>query len=268
MTGILFAIGGAVRLDGPILRSFLECSGGPEGQIIILPTASSQPDSGKEYAEGLAALGLKRPAWVLPVHQRSEANQAEFIQGVRQASGIFITGGHPVRLTATLSGTLLHQELLDAHRRGVTTAGTSAGAAALSTLMLSRGSSGAFARQQIAQFASGLGLVDGIIFDQHFRQRNRLGRLIFAIASNLQMIGVGIDEDTAIQLERDTLTVIGSGAAAVVDGSSVTDSDIAAAKSGQVIAISGIGLHILTAGCTFDLRNRTACIPIRNLPEG
>lgn len=262
MSGTIMAIGGNIRLDGPIIETFYQFSGGADGRIAILPTASERPESGTEYAQRLDELGLgsARSAWVLPVHERQHAGVPEFLNCIREATGIFITGGNPVRLTAVLGGTALHQELLAAHQRGAVIAGSSAGSAALGGLMIASGHGGPYARQRIAQFAPGLGILSNVIFDQHFRQRNRLGRLIYAVASNPSLLGIGIDEDTVAILQDDQLRVLGSSAVTIVDGSDVTESNVADAVSGQVIAISGVRLHVLTHGSTFDLQTRCARI--------
>lgn len=262
MSGTIMAIGGNIRLDGPILETFYQLSGGPDAHIAILPTASDRPESGTEFARRLDELGLRpaRSAWVLPVHARQDASVPEFIECIREATGIFITGGNQVRLAAVLGGTALHRELLAAHQRGVVIAGSSAGSAALGAMMITIGRGGLYARQRMAQFAPGLGIIANVIFDQHFRQRKRLGRLIYAVASNPGFLGIGIDEDTAAVLQGERLSVLGSSAVTIVDGSAITESDVAEAASSQVIAISGVRLHVLTHGCTFDLSTRSARI--------
>ena len=262
MSGTIMAIGGNIRLEGPIMEAFYHFSGGADGRIAILPTASERPESGTEYAHRLDEMGLRgaRSAWVLPVHTRQDTAVPEFLDCIREATGIFITGGNQVRLAAVLGGTIMHQELLAAHQRGAVIAGSSAGSGALSAVMIASGHGGPYARQRIAQFAPGLGLVSNVIFDQHFRQRNRLGRLIFAVACNPGFLGIGIDEDTAAILQGNRLRVLGSSAVTIVDGSAITESNVAEAASGQVIAISGVRLHVLTRGCTFDLQTRCASI--------
>jgi cyanophycinase len=263
MSGTLIAIGGAARMDGAALEAFYQYSGGADACITILPTASLREESGHEFTAAMETLGLKRPAQLLPVRQRCDCENSAFLQAVRQSSGVFLTGGNPLRLTTILGGTPLHQELLALYQRGAVVAGSSAGSAALSALMISQGSSGSHPRNRMANFVPGLGLISKLIFDQHFRQRNRMGRLIYAVASNPGLLGVGIDEDTAAIVQDNLLSVRGSSAVTIVDGTSITQSNLADLNGSQMAAVSGVRLHILTHGCTFDLDKRTAQIPTK-----
>src|SRR5512142_1450039 len=129
MSGGLLAIGGKVSADGLVLRHFLEHSGGVDGNILLLPTASVRVDPGEEVVAALTSLGLRRKAEVLEIYQREQAMDARLAKRVREASGVFMLGGNQMRLTAILGGTLLQAELLKAHQAGLTVAGTSAGAA-------------------------------------------------------------------------------------------------------------------------------------------
>lgn len=259
--GTLVVIGGAVRLDGDILREFYQRSGGADGRIVILPTASAREEGGIEYIDAFAALGLRCQAQILPVRTREDANQPEFVNAVREATGIFISGGHQARLVSILGGTLLHKAIIELYQRGYCVGGTSAGAAALSAVMIAFGHQGMLPRPHIAQFSSGLGLIDICIFDQHFRQRNRIGRLLYAVACNPSLLGIGIDEDTAVVIQGSSLTVLGAGAVTIVDGLSITSSDIGEMPPKKLVSMSGVQLHILTAGSTFNLEKRTASTP-------
>ena len=152
--------------------------------------------------------------------------------------------------------------MMDAYHRGVIIAGTSAGAAVMSKVMIAYGKGGPTPREGIAQFAPGLGLTDKIVFDQHFRQRDRLGRLLYLISAHPGLLGVGIDENTAAIVENASfVTVAGSGAVTIVDGSEIESTDVAEIEKGVPVAVSNIRLHVLTSGCSFDIRTRKANIP-------
>jgi cyanophycinase len=261
MTCQLMAIGGALSLEGDVLRSFLERSGGRAARVVILPTASGLPAAGEEYRAALKNLGMRQEAQILPVRQRTDASRPEIVEAVRSATGIFITGGNQVRLTVFLSGTPVHHALLEGYRTGVMVAGTSAGAAALAELMIAYGKNGNQPRQGQAQLLPGLGFLPGILFDQHFRQRARLGRLMMAMAANPALLGIGVDEDTAALIVGNLLKVVGRNAVTILDGAEMLSSNISEAPLRSLIALSGIRYHLLTAGCTFDLAQRAAQIP-------
>jgi cyanophycinase len=167
-----------------------------------------------------------------------------------------------MRLSSIIGGTRLESELHKAHQRGCVIAGTSAGAAILSKVMLAYGQSGGTPRERIAQFSQGFGFTDKIIFDQHFRQRDRLGRLAYAVAAHPGLLGVGVDENTAAIVENDSkISVIGRRAVTIVDGQNITASNVAEITASRPVAISGLQVHVLTPGCTFDIQKRTTHIP-------
>jgi cyanophycinase len=265
---VLMALGGAVAHNppGPVLKAFLEQAGGPEAEIVIVPTASARAEAGEEFVAAFQALGQISPARILPIRERGDAHQPMHLAALRAASGIFITGGNQVRLSATFGGTPAERELVAAYARGAVIGGTSAGAAILSAVMLAFGEDGPTPRQGLAQFSAGFGLSRRIIFDQHFRQRDRLGRLLFAVAQHPGLLGVGVDENTAALVTDDAcLTVIGEHAVTVVDGVDLAATDVADVAPGRPVALSGAQVHVLTAGCTFDLQTRTAVIPRQQL---
>jgi cyanophycinase len=259
----LIAIGGAVDFEEPIIfKEFIRRAGGADANIVILPQASGLKSTGDEYVRVFKGLGVKRKPISLEFRSRSDADLPRHIKAVRNASAVFITGGTQMRLSAIIGGTELEAELHNAYRRGAVIGGTSAGAAILSKVMLAYGQSGATPRERIAQFTQGFGFTDKIVFDQHFRQRDRLGRLAYAVAAHPGLLGVGVDENTAAIVENDSkISVIGKHAVTIVDGRNITASTVAEVTSSRPIAISGLQIHVLTPGCTFDIRKRTAYIP-------
>ena len=250
-------------MDGPVMEELFKRCGGAEGRVLIVPTASDSIRSGEGVVQALTALGMKTPPRTLPILQRADASDPDYLKALKEATGLFFCGGAQLRLTAVLGGTPFHHTLLEAYEQGLVVAGTSAGMAALSSTMIAHGHSGISPRQSICQFSPGLGFTDRLLFDQHFSQRHRLGRLIYAVLSNPHVLGVGNDENTAAVIVDDTLSVVGHGAVTIVDGSEMVESDVAELEYRELVAYSGIKMHLLKAGCTFHLLKRSAFIPIK-----
>ncbi len=258
----LVAIGGGIKWKNPvILQEFIQRAGGAKAHIVILPQASREEDTGKFYQNEFKKLGVKNPI-ALEFTQRINAEHASHIKAIRNATGIFFGGGTQMRIAALLGGTKLEDEILQAYHRGAVVSGTSAGTAILSTLMLAYGKPGATPREGMAQFSPGLGFTTKIIFDQHFRERDRFGRLAYAVSMHPGMLGVGVDENTAAIVTNDSLiTVAGSGAVTIVDGKELVDTDTPEITSGsKPVSISGLKVHILTHGCSFDIKKRKATL--------
>ena len=197
--GTVIIIGGAedkVR-DRVILSRFVSLAGGENATIAVISTASSMGmEAGERYRQVFGELGVPR---VRPLHAvtRPQANDEANAAAIRDATGIFMTGGNQLRLSSTIGGTILADAIMDRFRDGAVVAGTSAGASAMSSHMIAFGASGATPKHRMAQIAAGLGVLPGVIVDQHFQQRNRLGRLLSLIAQNPSLLGLGVDEDTA-----------------------------------------------------------------------
>jgi cyanophycinase len=270
--GTVIIIGGAedkIR-DRVILNRFVSLAGGPDATIAVVSTASSLgAEAGERYRQVFAELGC---ATARPLHAvtRPQANDETAAIAVRDATGIFLTGGNQLRLSSTIGGTRLADAILERFRHGAVVAGTSAGASALSSHMIAFGASGATPKHRMAQIAAGLGLLPGVIVDQHFQQRNRLGRLLSLIAQNPSLLGLGVDEDTAGVVGPDhVLEVIGRGSITVVDGAA-SETDAWEIKGHRPLMISGVVLHSLPAGYRFDLRrrHRVATPALHALPGG
>jgi cyanophycinase len=256
--GTVIVIGGAedkVR-DRVILGRFIALAGGPEARIAVIATASSLGiEAGERYREVFLELGA---AEVVPVNAvtRMQANDEHTAGVILGASGIFLTGGNQLRLSSMLGGTRLADAIMGRFRGGAVVAGTSAGASAVSSHMIAFGASGATPKHRMAQIAAGLGLLPGVIVDQHFQQRNRLGRLLSLIAQNPSLLGLGVDEDTAGVVGPDqVMEVIGRGSITVVDGAA-SETDAWEIRGHRPLMISGVVLHSLPAGYRFDLRRR------------
>jgi cyanophycinase len=242
--------------DRIILSRFVSMAGGADAHIAVISTASSLGDAATElYRELFTHMGAGSVSGLRPV-TREEANEESAADVIDEATSVFLTGGNQLRLASVVSGTRLGAALLRAHQRGVAIAGTSAGASAVSTHMVAFGASGASPKHRMAQVSAGLGLLKGIVVDQHFEQRTRLGRLLAVVAQSPSLIGVGLDEDTAAIVYADgTLEVVGKGSVTIVDGSQVL-TDAFQTKGHRPMMVSGAILHSLPSGYWFDLESR------------
>jgi len=266
--GVLIPIGGAESKDAdrPILSRFVGLAGGPGARIAVIPTASELDDTGDRYAAIFREHGAEVD--VLPITEREHAMQPGCVRSVEAASGVFLTGGNQLRLSTILGGTPLARAIRRRHAAGVPVAGTSAGAAILSEHMIAGGEPGATPKADGVILAPGLGLTKRLIVDQHFRQRDRLGRLLAAVAFNPFAVGVGLDEDTAIFMDADgTFEVMGSGAVTVVDPSDLVYSSMDSARPGQPVNLIGLTVHVLAEGGRFNTETRMAQAPPRPEPH-
>ena len=267
--GLLMAIGGAEdkARERVILRAFLEAAGGPDANLVVLATASEMADAGERYA-GLFEAMHAGTVEVLRVRCREDAVAAGagVLDLLELAGGLFITGGSQLRISAALGGTAIAATIRRRHAEGMVVAGTSAGAAVLSEHMISMGDSGATPRRRLVQMAQGLGLAPDVVIDQHFRQRDRLGRLVTALSYNPGPLGVGVDEDTAVVIDGDELRVIGNGAVTVLDASGLRYTDSPDVRRGQPLAALGLKLDFLTSGCRYDLKRRVGLPPLSETP--
>jgi cyanophycinase len=245
--GRLLAIGGAA---GPgLLARFAELAG---RHILVVATASAEPDDLEtRYVEAFDRLGAGsvRP---LRLSTRAAANDPAVAAELSAATGVFFTGGDQERITATLGGTLAESELQRlVANRALVLGGTSAGAAMMSGTMIVGGDGAA------VQTGPGLEFLPGVLIDMHFAERGRLHRLLAAVARYPHELGLGIDEDTAILVDGDRFEVLGSGSVTVVDAGAATH---LSAPAGGPIALAGARIHVLPAGCTFQLAGRRPSI--------
>jgi len=266
--GPLIAIGGAedkVR-ERTILRYFLEVAGGSDAAVVVLATASELADTGERYAELFYSLNADSVE-VLRIATREEAlvAGAEAHALLEYATGLFITGGGQLRLSSILGGTQVAAAIQARHAAGMLVAGTSAGAAFLSRHMIALGDSGATPRRRLVHLAPGLGLAPDLVIDQHFRRRDRLGRLLTALSYHPGMLGVGIDIDTAAVIDSEgSLRVLGTGAVTVVDARDMRHTDSHAVHRGQPVAMLGVKLDVLSSGYRYEIERRVAHPP----PQG
>ncbi|MGY0610746.1 MULTISPECIES: cyanophycinase [unclassified Luteimonas] len=258
--GWIIPIGGAEdkETNPRILKRFVEVSGGNEADIAVIPTASRLRETGVRYEELFDGMGAASVE-VVDFDTRRDCQEPSRLARLEQASGIFFTGGNQLRLSTILGGTDVARTIRLRNAQGVPVAGTSAGAGFLSEHMIAFGSEGSSPRASSVRLAPGLGLTNRFVIDQHFRQRDRLGRLTAALAYNPFAIGIGLDEDTAAFISpEDVLEVEGSGAVTVVDAHDLQFSSMAHADEDDPVCMLGLGVHILVAGATFNLHTRRA----------
>jgi cyanophycinase len=263
--GHLLIIGGAEDKlrQRQILARFVALAGGAEARVAIVSTASSLGDEATElYASLFHQFGIPDVRGLRPL-TREDANDPAAGELIGEATGIFMTGGNQLRLSSVIGGTLLGRAIVDRHRHGVIVAGTSAGASAISTHMVAFGTSGTTPKQRMTQMSAGLGLLPGVVIDQHFEQRNRIGRLLALIAQSPALLGMGIDEDTAALVSpAGVMEVIGKGSVTILDPARL-QTDAYEVKRHRPMMVSGVILHSLPSGYRFDLRKRRLLSPLR-----
>jgi len=257
--GRLVIIGGAEDKygDSRILEEVVDIIGGADSRLGIITTATKHPDEvGEEYKEVFYRLGVK-DVDIIDINTRDEANMDDYVDRLREVSGFFFTGGDQLRITSILGGTRAYDALYESFMEGTPVIGTSAGASVMSSTMIVEGNSNDAARKCTLKMAPGLNLVDGVIIDQHFDQRGRLGRLLCGVAENPGTLGIGIDEDTAIMvLPEDCFEVIGTNAVTIIDGKTIKSSNVSESQPNEILSIANACVHVLAKGYGFDFRRR------------
>ena len=261
--GYIIPIGGAEDRshDRLIHRRFVELSGADKADIVVIPTASELETTGDDYNRIFRDLGAAEVDY-LPITRRADCDNPRYLEMLDRATGIFLTGGNQLRLSTILGGTAIAQRIRRRNAAGAAVAGTSAGASIMSEHMIAGGESNSSPVEGAVSLAPGLGLTNAVIIDQHFTQRNRLGRLLTAASYNPFLIGLGIDEDTAAFIGPDgVFEVVGSGTVTVVDAANMTHSSMWEARPGQALTLLGLRVDVMGAGCRYDLIGRQAFAP-------
>ena len=258
--GHLLVIGGAEDKynERRILRKFLELAGGDKAEVLIVPVASDFPEFAADvYTQAFRNLGIANPR-VLRATSRQDVFQADPDELLEGVTGVFMTGGDQMRLVSILGGTKFADRLRRLVRETkIVLAGTSAGAAGMSTSMIVRGESTPHPHKNSVRLSPGLGFLQNIIIDQHFTERGRISRLITAVSFNPYNLGIGVDENTAIILNSGgILEVYGQGSVTIVDGSQITYNEIAEVGDNQEFSVCGVQLHVLRDGLQYDFLNR------------
>ncbi len=259
MPGTLVIIGGGEDRTGDrvVLSRVAELSGGADARIVVLGTATTVPDDvGPMYEKAFDGVGVGDVRF-LPCATREEANSPRTVEAIEHATGVFFTGGDQGRIAAVFGGSDADTALHTAWERGAVVAGTSAGAAMMSTTMILGG--GEQIPTNNVRTGPGLGFVSGIVVDMHFAERGRIARLLAVVAMFPHELGLGIDEDTAVVVSGTRFEVIGAGSVTVVDAGHATGVRIPADGTGP-IALTGAHIHVLPSGYAFELATRTPVI--------
>lgn len=256
--GFLIIIGGAEdkRGDSIILRQIVRMLSATD-LLTILTTATEYPEEiGYCYKDVFGKIGVENIS-ILNIDTRTEAESIKNCEILKKSRCVFMTGGDQLRITSILGGTAAGHILKELYLSGGIIVGTSAGASAMSSTMVVRGNDNEPARKCTLKMAPGLGLLDGVIIDQHFDQRGRFGRLLCGICENPGVLGIGIDENTAIKLFPDKhFEIIGDNAVTIIDGKSIKYSNVSELNPNDILAITGVTVHVLPEGYGFDLIER------------
>lgn len=269
--GRLLVIGGGEDRDErarPILARLVEISGGREARILVCSSPSSDAEGALDgYRRVFEELGAAEVLGA-PIEERTDADLPELVESVQRATAVFFTGGDPLRLTALIAGTHLSEAVrARLFREGLTVAGTGAGAAAMGSVMVGGGRSGSTVRRADVALLPGLGLWRDTVVETHFDQRGRVGRLLAVVAHNPQVLGIGVDENTAVEVELgERLTVRGEHAVTVFDGH-ITHTSAPSARDRDVLAVTDTLVHVLPAGHGFDLRCHRPLRPDRSVVD-
>lgn len=258
-TAVLVIGGAEDKIHGrQILHTFFQRSGGTDARIAIIPSASREPTViGSRYHDIFEEMGAKAIE-VIDIREREHGEDETWQAYVQDCTGVFMTGGDQLRLCGLLADTsIMDQVRLRAQAGEITLAGTSAGAAVMGYHMIAGGGSGESPNRALVDMTTGLGIIPEVIVDQHFHNRNRMARLLSAVASNVGKIGIGIDEDTCAMFEGDgTFQVIGKGTVTIVDPGEVSYTNYATVDTTEPLSIHNLRLHILSHGDRYDLAKR------------
>ncbi|MGA7935769.1 MAG: cyanophycinase [Kovacikia sp.] len=261
--GPLVIIGGAEdkEEDCIILREFVRRAGGVKARIAVLTAATNNPrEVGDNYIRVFERLGVE-DIRIIDSERQEDSDTSHTLEKVDQATGIFFTGGDQARIIDLVYGTKLDTAIRQRRAEGAVIGGTSAGAAMMPDVMIVEGDSGTNPRANVVEMGPGMGFLPGVVIDQHFAQRGRLGRLISALILQPAVLGFGIDENTAIIVDGDEFEVIGQGAVTIVDESATTHNNLEGLLKDEAMAVCGVKLHILSQGYRFNLKTRQPLLP-------
>ena len=269
--GTLIAIGGAEDkgldqdekfsldfVEDGILSHILSRSGGKDAYIVIITSASSIPQQvGKKYHEVFERLGSGRIE-ILQIDGLQSADGQDVIQKLKQCSAVMFSGGDQRKLAHIFSDSIALRILQDRYmKEDFVIAGTSAGAVAMSKIMIIGGSSSQAMLKGAVKLSRGLGFIDNVIFDSHFIKRGRFGRLTEAVALNNHLLGIGLGEDTGLIIENDNdFTIIGSGMVFLFDASGLSHNTVKDLAKGTPISISNLTVHVLANSDRYFLKEK------------
>ncbi|MHA2503009.1 MAG: cyanophycinase [Candidatus Kariarchaeaceae archaeon] len=257
------AIGGAMELtsDSPLVEAIVKYSGGKQGKIVILPTASSHGhEVGQLYLEVFSEFCDSVSYHVIDT--REDAHDQEVIEDIETASGLFFTGGDQLKITSLLGGSPIMSIVREAQQRSIFVAGTSAGAAAMPDTMITYGPADSMLKGNL-KMSPGIGLVSHMVIDSHFVKRGRISRLLHLVSTNPGTMGVGLSEDTGILIypNKDYFEVVGSRQVVLVDGRRSRHANIASIRDQQPFSVTDVKVHVLGPKYGYDYREHEIRIP-------
>jgi len=261
--GRLVAVGGAEDKEGDcvILKEFVRLARGARARVVVMTVATDHPEEvGREYRNAFRRLGVDDTE-VVDVSAREDAGAPEALEKIGHATALYFTGGDQLHITALMGGTEMQKLIHERHAKGLVIGGTSAGAAMMSNSMIVGGGGEENPRVEAVRIGPGMDLLVGAMIDTHFSQRGRHGRLLTAVAHYPQDLGLGIDENTALVVNKTGFEVIGEGAVTVIDAGAMSYTNLPYAEECGGLALYGVTIHVLPAGYKFDLANRTPIVP-------
>lgn len=256
LSGNLIIIGGAEDKEGrkEILKKVCQCINKEKDGLVVATIATEYPDeAAKKYKKAFGELGICNID-ILDISKREDAYMDKNVKTIKKASLIFFTGGDQLRITSLIGGSPIYDALKEVADKGIYIVGTSAGASVMSDTMIVEGRDESAPRKCTLKMSPGLGLIRNVIIDQHFDQRGRIGRILSGVAQNPEVLGIGIDENTAIIVNKDGIVeVIGEGAVYFIDGSDISYTNVSEQYSEEVLSIYDVKLHVLKEGNKFSL---------------
>jgi cyanophycinase len=256
----IMVIGGAEdKVNGrSILTAFFESAGGQQAKIGIIPSASQEPSVvGDRYSQIFRELGAQQVR-ILDIRLPQECDQLFWLDILQDCTGVFVTGGDQQRLCDLIGGSKFVEFMKNGLRRSeVVLAGTSAGAAIMGERMIAAGSSGESPNRSLVDLTNGLGFIPELLVDQHFHNRNRMARLMSAIAAHPDKLGLGIDEDTCAAFEDDSIfQVLGKGTITVIDPGELLHTNYAETDETAPLSLHRLTVHVLSHGDRYDYQRR------------
>ncbi|MEL6229262.1 MAG: cyanophycinase [Cyanobacteria bacterium J06627_3] len=261
----IMVIGGAEDKVGQriILSNFFNSAGGKQATIGIVPSASQEPGVvGERYRSIFSQMGAQT-IQVLDIRRPNECDEDRWLELLDSCTGVFLSGGDQVRLFEFIQGsTFLTTIKKRLHVGTLVLAGTSAGAAVMGEKMISGGSSGESPNRSLVDLMDGLGIIPELLVDQHFHNRNRMARLMSAIAAHPDKLGIGIDEDTCAAFKGDgTFEVMGKGSITVIDPRELTHTNYRRSGDTSPLSLHDLRVHVLNEGDHYDYKRRAVCVP-------
>jgi cyanophycinase len=258
-------LNGGGSIPRQVMEKFIELAGGVDAAIAIFPTASGEPDTGEYYRNLFTADYGCSNVFVAEVRTRADAGDATIADRVRSAGGIFFSGGDQRRITEALLDTPVGAAIRQAHDRGAVIGGTSAGTACQSPLMITGDGDFTVITAANVELWDGLGLFPGVIVDQHFVARGRHNRLISVVLEHPDLLGVGVDEATAVWVRPNgTFEVLGEGWVVVYDAHDGEIHRRDGPEGRTDLGVHALTTHVLLPGEVFDVRSRAAVVRMRD----